>query len=355
MQITQKGQNKTLLQQDSNNTPLVSIIIPAYNTAPYVFRAIESSLRQTHPNIEVLVIDDGSTDDTLRVAESYAEKDKRVRVFHQENAGVSAARNHGIREAHGEYLMFLDSDDWLEDEAVEILLDAQMKYPDKLIMANYYMVREENSMKIGINGADVPSQFLSIEEVAESFGGGKIRGAHNASSKIFRKELLFKHNIRFMEGVCYAEDAPFMFTYLSKMEGLMYVNKPTLDVFERSGSATRSSYRPNFLNSLMKSYNTMINLPENTPEIRKLLVRSKKWMLYCLLSNALRSDSSAAQVKEIRKLIKSPPIFIPWFADSIKKKAIFFLKLYFPVSIVRGITSFKSALKKNVWYFSLIN
>lgn len=80
----------------ADNSPLVSIIIPAYNTAPYIHRAIGSSIRQTYKNIEILIVDDGSTDDTLKVAEYFAGTDSRIRVFTQKNGGVSTARNHAI-------------------------------------------------------------------------------------------------------------------------------------------------------------------------------------------------------------------------------------------------------------------
>ena len=124
----------------SYNNALVTIIIPAYNTEQYIHRAIESSIRQTYKNIEIIIVDDGSTDGTLSVAQNYETQDSRVKVLHQENEGVSSARNHGIREAGGEYIMFLDSDDWFEDYAVEILLEAQLKYPDILIAADNYSV-----------------------------------------------------------------------------------------------------------------------------------------------------------------------------------------------------------------------
>ena len=132
-----------------NNNALISIIIPAYNTQEYIHRAIESSLRQSYKNIEIIIINDGSTDETLRTAQTYADKDNRIKIFHQENKGVSSARNHGIREARGKYITFLDSDDWFEDDAVEILLAAQLDYPDKIIIANFYNnVKFDNNNEI---------------------------------------------------------------------------------------------------------------------------------------------------------------------------------------------------------------
>lgn len=100
-------------------TPLVSIIIPTYNRARLVCEAVESALGQTYPHVEVIVVDDGSTDDTRERIAAYGD---RVRYLHQPNQGVSAARNHGFREARGEYVLFLDSDDLLVPDAIAILL-----------------------------------------------------------------------------------------------------------------------------------------------------------------------------------------------------------------------------------------
>lgn len=326
------------MSQQDNNTPLVSIIIPAYNTAQYIHRAIGSALRQTHTNIEALVIDDGSTDDTLRVAEAFAAKDKRVRVFHQENAGVSVARNLGIHEAKGEYLVFLDSDDWLEDEAVEILLDAQVKYPDKLVMGNYrnrYELPNGNILIVEQNEASIPMQFLSTEEVAESFTSGKIRGAHNLHAKIFRRDIILKHNISFIKGACYAEDAPFMFTYLNKTEGMLYINKFILMVYMRTGSATRASYNPSMLPSLLKAYEAMINLPENTSEVKENLLKSEKYFMCGLLCHALDTGASRNHIKELKKYIKSPPVYIP--GKNLSRKTDFLFRIYLPVTVSRLI------------------
>ncbi|MBQ6774328.1 MAG: glycosyltransferase family 2 protein [Synergistaceae bacterium] len=153
-----------------NNNALISIIIPAYNTQEYIHRAIESSLRQSYKNIEIIIINDGSTDETLRTAQTYADKDNRIKIFHQENKGVSSARNHGIREARGKYITFLDSDDWFEDDAVEILLAAQLDYPDKIIIANFYNnVKFDNNNEIirkPLNSPDKASRFVSMKETA---------------------------------------------------------------------------------------------------------------------------------------------------------------------------------------------
>ena len=102
--------------------PMISIIVPVYKVEPYLRQCVDSILRQTYRDIEVLLIDDGSPDRCGDICDEYGAKDQRVRVFHTENRGLSAARNLGLREAKGEYIGFVDSDDWIEPDMYEVLL-----------------------------------------------------------------------------------------------------------------------------------------------------------------------------------------------------------------------------------------
>ena len=104
------------------DNPLVSIIIPVYNVELYVKESIESVLKQTYKNIEIIIVDDGSTDNSLKVCKEVLDTDKRIKVIHQENQGVVKARNKGIELANGDYIMFVDSDDWIDANMVEELV-----------------------------------------------------------------------------------------------------------------------------------------------------------------------------------------------------------------------------------------
>lgn len=121
-----------------NSLPLVSVLITTYNYAAYLPRAIESVLIQTYPNVEVIVIDDGSTDDAASVITNY----ESVKYIYQENRGISAARNNGINRSKGEYVLFLDADDWLEPDAIENNLAVLIHHPTvAFISGSYYLLR----------------------------------------------------------------------------------------------------------------------------------------------------------------------------------------------------------------------
>ena len=105
----------------TDQTPLVSIIVPVYGVEQYIDRCVNSLVNQTYRNIEIILVDDGSLDGSPQLCDEWAVRDERVTVIHQQNTGVSAARNHGLDEAHGEYLYFVDADDYAEPNLIEVL------------------------------------------------------------------------------------------------------------------------------------------------------------------------------------------------------------------------------------------
>ena len=339
---------------DINNHVLVSVIIPSYNTAEYIHRAIESSQRQTHSNIEIIIIDDGSKDDTLKIAKGYAEKDSRIKVIHQDNAGVSSARNHGMREANGEYYVFLDSDDWLEDDAVEVLLDAQTEHPDKLIAANYYRGMIDDVKRIA-NDAGIQSCSLSIEEVAESFSGLWKKGFgmysfHSLWAKIFRADICRK-GIIFPEGIAYSEDAVFILDYIYETSGAFYINKPVMNILLRPGSAThlRNNHEAmqKTLQSQKAAYEIMINHPKNSQRIRELLIISRSIEIGIYLGKMLKGEADQTELIRARKYMRESSYeFLTCRKISLKRKLPFICKVYFPLPLSKALFNSLQIIKR---------
>ena len=278
----------------------MSIIIPAYNTAPYIHRAINSSLRQTHTKIEVLVIDDGSSDDTLSAAESFALRDGRVRALTQANAGVSAARNYGIREARGEYLIFLDSDDWLEDDAVETFLAAQAEYPDKLITAEKYFAEFGKDGRIYRERQPAKMKPQVIDDIskaiADFWNKANLQTTHY---KIFSAETIRKHNVHFREGIHNHEDGLFVFDYLHGCGGIVYMDKALWTVLHRQGSAMRSGYSHRLAESVIEADKIMMSCPQNTPEVNEFCAVYHAFCMTGLRSAVLKAGAGAEEEKYI--------------------------------------------------------
>lgn len=119
------------------NVPLVSVIIPVFNSKVYISEALDSVINQTYKNLEIIIIDDGSTDGSGKICDEYAEKDNRIRVFHQKNIGVSAARNAGLDLAAGDFLAFLDSDDAYELTFIDSMMTAMIQNNADIVMCRY--------------------------------------------------------------------------------------------------------------------------------------------------------------------------------------------------------------------------
>lgn len=284
----------------SNNTVLVSIIIPAYNTGEYIHRAIESSLRQTHENIEVIVVDDGSKDNTLEVAQSYAEKDSRVRVFHKENGGVSSARNLGIREARGEYIVFLDSDDWLEDNAIEYLLDMQMKYPDKLIVGAIYNVIYDEGQKIFFRvSRERNSEILgSVSEIIYAFSSMKF--LISVWAKIYKRDIISGYHLKFKEGIHYGEDQLFNFEYINNVKSAFVIGKPLFYILERPYKGIYTEQKENKEDWIPLIASNTQNTPETTRAAKEYYVLV--FMIRMLM--AFKNKTEHNRVKQFQKKMR---------------------------------------------------
>ena len=144
--------------------PKASVIVPVYNVEAYLEKCVQSILRQTEQNFELLLVDDGSTDSSGQLCEELAKKDSRIRVIHQENQGLGGARNTGIREAKGDWLLLVDSDDWIEPEILEKSLEAGLREEADMVMFPFRSVDEEGR-ELAVFRENVPlDRALSLKE-----------------------------------------------------------------------------------------------------------------------------------------------------------------------------------------------
>lgn len=188
----------------------VSIIMPVYNVEAYVEKAIQSILRQTFPDFELIIVDDGSSDDSMAVVSKYA-NDSRIKILHKENAGVSAARNDGIKAATGTYIGFVDSDDEVDEEFLSRFLSAAHATKADMIMAGYYKdqvnekeertSREPVRMKAGLYTRTEPPEW-KIDANAMAMLG-------YIWNKLYRRERLIEEGVYFNEEMAFLEDIAF--------------------------------------------------------------------------------------------------------------------------------------------------
>ncbi len=182
--------------------PKISIIIPVYNVEKYLSICLDSILAQSFTDFEVICINDGSDDKSLEILNEYKNKDSRIRVISQENAGVSAARNRGLNVANGEYISFVDPDDWIEPDCYEIAYNKAVNTnADMLFFGAKYVtdeIVEEKNLK---------SLYICLEENDNL--NEMIHITHTIWNKLFKNSFLKKHNIKFAENLKIAEDGVF--------------------------------------------------------------------------------------------------------------------------------------------------
>lgn len=174
----------------------VSIVVPVYNVEKYLKRCVDSLIGQSYPNIEVLLVDDGSKDSSLSICKEYELKDSRIRVFHKENEGLGLTRNFGIEKATGEYITFVDSDDYLTPDAIAVMLKPATATDADVVIANMFYKDEE--MKVAVaehlyTGADIKS--VIINRMMGNYAKKEDALSYTATAKLFKKKLFTEDTI----------------------------------------------------------------------------------------------------------------------------------------------------------------
>lgn len=211
----------------------LSVIVPVYNVAAYLSRCVDSLLEQQDVELEILLVDDGSTDASGSICDGYAARDSRVRVIHKENGGLSSARNAGLDAAEGEYLTFVDSDDYVEPDSYGPMLALAERWGARLVCGGRYDV-DGNTGEKTVGLCPEKTQRISGEELA-----GRIflwDGCDSsACDKLYHRSLF--DTIRYPEGrVC--EDVPVTYRLVLKAEWVVLWNRPYYHYYHRPGSIT---------------------------------------------------------------------------------------------------------------------
>ena len=205
--------------------PLFSIIVPVYNAIAFVGDTIHNLLRQD-VNKEILLINDGSTDDSLQLIKQYESKYDCIKVVDKKNGGVSSARNVGLNVAKGDYVIFVDSDDFIDDgllERCEIIL--QRKSTDAVIFSYKYVYPKSSRKEICFRYKS--SDYYSLKEwLNEFYQLWSFHILHCIGTKVYRKSVIDQYNIRFNESISYLEDISFALEYLSHISNIYYLDEP---------------------------------------------------------------------------------------------------------------------------------
>ncbi|HGL8071270.1 TPA: glycosyltransferase family 2 protein [Streptococcus pneumoniae] len=213
----------------------VSVIIPVYNVEKYLRRCLDSVVNQTYKDIEVILVNDGSPDNSKEICEEYVAKYSNIQLINQKNAGLGAARNTGLQYITGNAVTFVDSDDWLELDAIEYYV-ASMKKSDADIVVTQMIRKKEYFSNEGTNGTTIKEEVLNQEQFAKKYfkiDGNNIE--YYACAKLYKREIA--REVKYPVGL-FAEDVPAAFGYIIRSQKIFYSTKVTYNYFFNDNSLT---------------------------------------------------------------------------------------------------------------------
>lgn len=223
----------------------VSIIVPVYNIANYLPRCVNSLLKQDIVNIEVLLVDDGSSDGSSQLCDDFAQKDGRIRVIHQKNSGVSSARNRGISEARGRYIGFADGDDWVAEDMFSALFNIAEEQAADVVICDCFTACGKSLELDSLCG--VPqNKLLKKESILPEW----LLNMAGVAWRCFYRADLLKQGVCFPTSMKISEDRVFNISAMGRAESIYYLPKPLYYRFVRKGSAV-NRYYPDFLSMVM--------------------------------------------------------------------------------------------------------
>jgi glycosyltransferase involved in cell wall biosynthesis len=262
---------------------LVSVIIPIYNTEKYIQSCVESVILQSYSNIEVILINDGSTDDSLTICKNLTEKYPNCLLINQENKGVSEARNRGMKEANGKYLFFLDADDTLPKDAIKILVESAANYDSDMVIGNFS------------SDLNIKSEVFEGEEYLKKVLEDNCI-AYHVWGILYRKSFL--KNLYFPKGYVVHEDSYFMFLCALKMPRVATINSIVYNYNSlESNSSSRSPFTIKKYNSICELLSLKeIEIESNFPHLLPLFYHLKTKTQMALLLNLIPTKG-----KEFRK------------------------------------------------------
>ena len=258
------------------NDPLVSIIIPVYNVENFVTDTLESVCAQTYKNIEIICVDDGSKDNSLSILNFYSEKDNRIKVISQENSGVSAARNNGIKKSNGQYICFLDSDDFMHPQYIELQLKAILDTGAEMAFCKFKNVTE-NSKPENFNVLKQDNFRISKTPLADFiFKREKIDSS--SCNKLYLRSVVAENPFKL--GISRGEDEIFVLNYLTKINKAA-VNPHTLLFYRnRSGSLTKQNISEDYLFDHYLSFISMSEILLRESALQQTNLSSKQIKQY---------------------------------------------------------------------------
>ncbi|MDE6851318.1 MAG: glycosyltransferase [Lachnospiraceae bacterium] len=306
---------------------LISVIVPVYNVKNYLHRCIDSIINQTYSNLEIILIDDGSTDDSGQICDSYQDIDKRIRVFHKKNGGASSARNLGLDKARGEFIGFVDSDDYIRKDMYESLYSGMKDDVDIVCCGIVLLFPAKMRRKSELYGKAEETVCYSRQEALKELL--LVRGLDfSPCNKLYRRELF--QGIRFPAGKT-CEDYPVIYELMKKSRNIVSNGKVRYHYCYREDSISKQQFKIRRMSYVLFTRDIMRDVAENYPKLRKcaeaLYIRSVVDTISdieeCIQKE--RYESIQRRLRKLLLVMYGNILFNPYIPERTKKKAFRFI------------------------------
>lgn len=296
--------------------PLVSIIVPVYNVESYIQKCLDSIVNQTYKNLEIILIDDGSTDNSGKICDEYAKLDKRIIVKHNTNKGVSHTRNYGINLSNGEYLSFIDSDDYVNLDYIENLLNPIIEEDYDLTICNLDHIFTNN-----VKNNIVDIKLLSQNYYDDFYVLNILR--ITPCNKLFKTKIISSFKIKFNENISYSEDCLFNYEYAKYVKKYKYVNKVMYHYCHIRENSLSSKKNINAFNDAMLALSYEKRFLEQYNVKKKEIILTNSAIGHISTFKVLKNEQGAQykifyeRVQKIRSIVGSY-----FYHDELKRKLV---------------------------------
>lgn len=331
---------------------MISVIVPIYNVEEYLPTCIESILNQTYKNLEILLIDDGSTDTSGIICDEYARKDNRCIVIHQQNKGVSETRNTGLNHATGEYISFIDGDDYIHPQMLEILYEALQKenYDFSMILYKETYTREKFPIVAEYTAQELDQNqlFYGLYNESSRKNNAYIEvNFHVVWNKLYKRTLI--DDTFFIKTA--AEDTVFNNIIYLKCQKAIVINKEMYYWVQRPTSITHQNQGINltYVNRILSYYQCLKDIPINNIRYRAAAL-IKLYKTIIIYNSDIKNSCLKIKFKEVKLFVKQRTFseFLSNYQIDIINKSVILLLFYFPFIFKTYVTlhSFKNKIYK---------
>lgn len=299
--------------------PLVSIVVPVYNVAEYLSRCIDSIRFQSYKNIEIILVDDGSTDKSGCICEQYSRIDNRIKVIHQKNGGLSSARNTGIKVATGEYVAFIDADDFVSINFINRLLTLALVHGTEISICGFCKGR---CSKFPNNSKEVSTQLYTSDEMLRKWHGINKHIETMAWNKLYLRELFVNQKMRYPQGYFY-EDVQLTHLLVNAARHVVITNEKLYYYFQRKGSIT-TNWTEKKINDSIEGQSKRIDFFRERGYVeayQRLMIKLQKYymLIYCKVGD------KAIKKEMYQQFVKKKAEVSGYKESTIWERTIFFI------------------------------